>query len=169
MSDDHDRLGRPEVPPRARGPLSARERDRIRALAHDGLSVREIAAETGRGRSTVSRVAGDQLAERREQTEAATETARVDGRSRRTALAAALLDDVEAARVMFTHQTHPQFSAWAVRAISGLVSAHTRLIDVDRAEASTDHSDVDRWHAYMAGTPDPDLMPDPAEHDGAPG
>lgn len=142
---------RSEASPRARARgLSEQERARIRELAQAGMAVREIAAETGRAPSTVSKVARAELAGRRGQTAVAAETRRTDARARRAELAAALLDDLDAARRLLRQQSDPQRAMWAARVVAGLVGAHVRLTGADRAE-DPDGSLFDQWLREMTG------------------
>lgn len=144
-----DHGGRPARSPRARGAVSSAERDRMRQLARDGASARGIARVVGRSPTTVSRLVGDLLADRRAQTAAATETRQLAGRARRAEQAERLLDDLDGARRMLAEQLDPQGAMWSARVLTSVVTAHARLVELDRADQRGDHNDVDAWHRYL--------------------
>ena len=76
------------------------DRDAVRALHAEGLSRNDIARKLGRSGRTISRIAAELglTFERGPQVRAATEARKADARSRRAALAVALLDDAERLR-----------------------------------------------------------------------
>jgi hypothetical protein len=158
--------GRTKRPPRARGrtaPLTEAERERIRALAREGRSARQIAAEVGRSPTTVSRVAGDLLGERREQTAAATEARSLDLAAERTKLMDQLLRAARGGlgRWVGVQAGDHRGSVDEARAVSALVGAYARLDDRhSRAQGSQGMNDVDAYMAHiLGGQPDPALLP----------
>lgn len=165
-TDSTDDVGAADVRvSRVRGPVTPTERGHIRNLAAAGGSARSIAREVGRSHDTVSRVAGDLLGARRGQTAKATEARRIDAAAERDALMGRLLraSNVAVGRWAGVTAGDHRGSADQARAIAQMVTAWARLDERQDRTRRGDHSDVDRWHAHIAGTPDPNLMP--LDHD----
>ncbi|RBQ05165.1 helix-turn-helix domain-containing protein [Micromonospora sp. LHW51205] len=94
--------------PRTPGrPVTQADHDRVRELHAEGLSRNAIAKEIGRSGKTVSEIAVKLgLTFDRTRTRAATEARRDDAKSRRAALALALLGDAERLRAQLWKPAH---------------------------------------------------------------
>jgi hypothetical protein len=144
-----------------RAPLTDAERVQIRELAEKGGSARAIARQVGRSAATVSRVAGDLLGERREQTQNATAARQVDLADERTKLMEHLLRAARGGvgRWASVQPGDHRGSEHEAASINALVTAYTRLDDRHTRARGTQGVQVAAFVALMAGVPTPEAQP----------
>ena len=152
-------------------PVTNAEKARIRALHEQGLNCAQIAAETGRSKSTITRQCQAMgLSFDREQTKAATEAKVADSAARRAETsrrflekANDLLDMMDQPFVAFnfggkdnTYEEH-EFDRPPVDALKTIVHAAAQAFDKHLAQDRHDSggeeggSAVDRWLSAMLG------------------
>lgn len=147
-------------------PITGEERERIRQLAREGGSVRGIAKQVGRSPTTVSRVAGDLIGERRGQTAAANAARSVDFGAERSKL---MEQSIRASRLAMQRFAQVgtgdhRGSLDEARAFQAFIASYARLDDRHaRAQGGQGMSDVDAYLAWMHEGVDPTLLPDDDE------